>query len=201
MLALGLTASAHASITIEGLRLQSSTRGTVTREASAAFAELGEDRRQIIARDLVLNVTVGTTETMTTAAPRAILMIGDGQPTAEDATPDLDQVRHYADEFGQQASKGDFLLQGLDKPIDVLFGTRGSISAEQMIWSVRYNRMIVPRPFRQVLEVGGAELILEGDGLMVDQEFREWNYLVEPGNESTLTYENHTPVDPAEDAP
>lgn len=189
-LILGVLGVAHGNVTLTGLRIQVTEEDRILHNIHSETASLSGDRSMVEARALTLSANEDTTQTITSFAPRALVHLGgDRTPPAETApAPSLDEIYFYDRNFSSEAVEGDVLLLGEGNQIETNVGDSATLHSERLIWSALYERLLIPVPFRQTNQLPGGEVVIVGEALSVDHDFREWTYFALPESDIEFEY-------------
>ena len=163
------------------------TSGTVElQHLRAERAELAPDAMSILASGVEMTSQIGESERVSATAPSAVIVLrkqGGARDRAAKGPPDLTAIRDLDANFSTRARFGDLMLLGGEEPTTAALQSGGNLYAERIIWSQSYNRLLLPRPFKQVREMpDGSRVTTSGGALSVDRGATLWDYFA-PDNE------------------
>lgn len=186
-------AAAGANVVLSGLRLQVTERERILHTIWAETATLSEEGDMALANNLTLRANEETERAIHSFAPRAHVYLSNERPKPEipEPPPDLAQIHRYSEDFSNEAAEGDVLLLGDGSDITTEVGSEATLDSERLIWSSRYDRLIVPVPFRQTNRTESGEVVITGIALSVDNDFRDWTYFGRSDTEILLEYIAH----------
>lgn len=189
-LILGAVGVAQGNVALTGLDIQVSEGKRILHNIEADSATITEDRRMVEAIAMTLSANEDTTQTVTSFAPRALVHLGDERVRLEEGepAPSLEQIFNYDRNFRTEGVEGDVLLLGEGTIIETRVGDTGLLESERLIWSSRYDRLLIPVPFRQTNQLPSGEVTIDGEALSVDRDFREWTYFALPESDVELVY-------------
>lgn len=195
LLLLAAAAGARAAdvMLITGLDVRM-TSGTVElQHLRADRAELAPDAMSILASGVEMTSQIGTSERVTATAPTAVIVLRKSATPGTRAVlppPDLPAIRDLDANFLEQARFGDLMLLGDKEPTAAALQSGGNLYAERIIWSQSYNRLILPRPFKQVREMpDGSIVTTSGGALSVDRQVTLWEYFAPDNEPGVLIFE------------
>lgn len=184
---------AGANVVLSGLRLQVTERERVLHTIWAETATLAESGDMAVADALTLRANEDSGRPIHSFAPSALVYLSNERPKPEvpEPPPTLAEIRRYSEDFTNEAMEGDVLLLGEGSDIHTEVGDEATLDSERLIWSSRYERLIVPVPFRQTNLTEAGEVVITGVALSVDNDFLDWTYFSQPDSEILLEYAAH----------
>ena len=185
----GAQVTSMGTIELTGVTL-SVTSGTLElQHVVAQKAYLGGSNSTIVVEDLdVVTKEEGRPE-INAQAEEGTIVLGAPKGKAEDRkrAPSQQEILEYGRNFTALAANGDMMLSGTTKPASGHMGDQGSIESKKIIWSDKYDRVIIPEPFKQHGKGGDGTIVdVEGAALSVDRSFTDWTYFTDSNQGGNL---------------
>lgn len=159
------------------------TSGTLElQHVNAKEAFMADRASKVVVSDLDIEAAEPGRPTIKAQAEQGTIVIGAPKARETDRVhpPTQAQILAYGRDFESLAANGDIMLSGVTKPASGRVDNQGSIESNRIIWSDKYDRVIIPEPFKQEGKgKDGSTVYVEGAALSVDRGFTNWEYFTD----------------------
>ncbi len=170
------------------------TSGTLeVQRVTAGEAVLSDDGTRINTQKLSLSVRATGDRLIHASAPEGVVIVGGEEkkaPSNRSRRLGLQEIMKYGSDFADNAGPGDILLDGKGEGAVATLGEDGEIRADQLIWSDRLSRFLLPGNFKQQGSMGvDTSMRVTGAAVTVDQDFRNWTYYSDKKTPAEIVWE------------